>query len=347
MPSIKERVLKLNAEQSAKYVEAETARLRYWAKHPTFFGCIKCMDGRVNFSLMTGTPIGLIKPFRAIGGKFEAWWPSFLGRVRHWTETALSQGSRTFLFITYHYSASDAHLGCAGWKYDTKAARAHAERLQQNLAFVFGEELTAVVAGVETDQDLLILHGATGDLSGEMLIGKTEEEVLLEIGRLFPETPEAVRKDLVPFLFGNATHVQDLKQNPRNLKEKQHDERVIAVGQSFDWLALANLALIINDADPNLAESIRVAGSLIEKNLANEPIGHDALVCTNIPYRSPGLDYRQAVARSLGLRDFAEKILREFYPALMDSGRVGFLSSVMWEPSKRIEELPSVPPAQN
>lgn len=333
--------MQINAEGSAKYVEAESARQRYWSKHPTFFACVKCMDGRVNFSLMTGTPVGLIKPFRAIGGKFEAWWPSFIGRVRHWTETAISRGSKTFMFITYHYSASDAHLGCAGWKYDTKAARAHAEKLQKDLSFVFGEELTAVVAGVETDHDLLTLHGDGGDLSGEMLLGMTEDEVLIEVGRYFPKMPVDVRKDLVPFLFGNAQHIEEMNKSPRDLSEKQHNERIIAIGQGFDWLASANLALIINDANPDLAESIRVAGSLISKNLAGTSAGDDALVITNIPYRSPGMDARQATARAKGLRGFAEKILTETYPDLMASGRVAFLASVMWEPSKKLEVLTS------
>lgn len=339
MLTITERVLSLNAEQSVKYVEAEAARKRYWANHPTFIGCIQCMDGRVNFSLMTDTPVGHIKPFRAIGGKFEAWWPSFMGRVRHWSESAISKGSRIFLFITYHFSASDSHLGCAGWGYDTKAARAHAEKLQQELSFVFGEELTAVVAGVETDRDLLILHGEGGDLSGEMMIGKTQDEILLEIGKLFPLMPEIVRKDLAPILSGNAQHVQELNARPRDLKEKQHNERVIAVGQGFDELVNANLALIINDANPNLAESIRVAGSLIVKNLADAPVGDDALVLTNIPYRTAGLDYRQAVGRSKGLNTFAEKVLREAYPELIASGRVAFLATVTWEPSRKIEVL--------
>ncbi len=337
MQPIQERIVAINAEQSARYVADEAARHRYWAKHPTFFACIKCMDGRVLFPSMTKTPIGIVKPFRAIGGKFEIWWPSFLGRVRHWMERAVSIGSRSFIFVTYHFSVSDTHLGCAGWKYDTASARAHAERLQKEIAYVFGEQVTAVVAGVETDRDVLILHGAQGDISGETLIGKTAEEIRTAIFAVFPTMDPQAITDLVPFLKGNAERVAELTKDQRNLEEKGHNERIVAIGQGFDWLAQENLALIINDADPNLADSVRVAGSLIQKNLAAAAAGDDASLFTCIPYREPGMDYRQAVARAKGLKKFAERVVAEAYPELMASGRVHSMAAVMWEPNKKIE----------
>lgn len=337
MLSIQERILDLNRVQSDFYIANESARHRYWAKHPTFFACIKCMDGRVNFPIMTNTPVGIVKPFRAIGGKFEAWWPSFLGRVRHWVERAVHMGSRNFMFVTYHYSASDAHLGCAGWKYDTASAKAHAEKLRDSLAYVFGEQLTAVVAGVETDRDILTLHGPAGDISGDGLVGKTPAEIEEALAKCFPELDQQTMADLIPFLVGNAKQVQELTVHPRQHEDKQHRERIIAIGQGFDWIAQGNLALIINDADPNLAESVRVAGSLIEKNLKDAPLGDDAAIFTCIPYHEPGLDHRQAVARARGLALFAENILTEAYPALLASGRVHTLASIMWEPNKKIE----------
>jgi hypothetical protein len=337
MIPIHELILKINAEQSNRYVQDESARKRYWANHPTFVACIKCMDGRVSFPIMTKTPTGIIKPFRAIGGKFEVWWPSFIGRVRHWIDRAISEGHKSAMFVTYHYSASDTHLGCAGWKYDTASARAHAEKLRHELNFVFGEQLTAIVAGVETDRDILTLHGPNGDVSGESMQGKTEEEILQSLMLAFPKNDSIVLSDLVPFLAGNIRRVEELTKTPRDLENKGHRERVIAVGQGFDDLASENLALIINDADPNLAESIRVAASLIEKNLKNAPTGDDATIFANITYREPGEDYRQAAARARGLAAFAEGVIKEAYPDLFASGRLHALSAVMWEPNKKIE----------
>lgn len=337
MQPIQERIIAINAEQSTRYVADEAARHRYWAKHPTFFACIKCMDGRVLFPSMTNTPVGIVKPFRAIGGKFEIWWPSFLGRVRHWVQKAVSIGSRSFIFVTYHYSASDAHLGCAGWKYDTVSARGHAEKLQKDIAFVFGEQVTAVVAGVETDRDILVLHGPNGDISGETMMGKDAEAIREAIINAFPSMDPQAVTDLIPFLQGNAARVAELTNKQRNLSEKGHNERIVAIGQGFDWLAQENLALIINDADPNLADSVRVAASLIQKNLASAATGDDASIFTCIPYREPGMDYRQAVARAKGLKAFAEKVISEAYPELMASGRVHSMAAVMWEPNKKID----------
>lgn len=337
MQTIHQRLDEINRAASARYVADEAARQRYWAKHPTHFACIKCMDGRVMFPSMTRTPIGIVKPFRAIGGKFQVWWPSFLGRVRHWVHRAVSRGAKSFLFVTYHFSASDPHLGCAGWKYETAAARAHAEQLRDALQYVFGEQLTAVVAGVETDRDMLILHGPAGDVSGEQCVGATEEHIASLVRTAFPDMDPQVLSDLVPFLAGNGVRVKELTDLPRDLPAKGHNERVIAVGQGFDWLADANLALIINDADPNLAESIRVAGSLIVKNLKETPATDHASVFSCIPYREPGLDERQATARAKGLLDFAIRTLAEAHPDLMASGRVHGLAAITWEPSKRMQ----------
>ncbi len=342
MPPIQDRIISINADASTQYVADETARKRYWAKHTTFFACIKCMDGRVLFPSMTNTPIGIVKPFRAIGGKFSIWWPSFLGRVRHWMKKAVSLGSRSFIFVTYHFSASDTHLGCAGWKYDTATARKHAEQLQQDLAYVFGEQLTAVVAGVETDRDILILHGPNGDVSGESCQGKSDEENIAALRSAFPNMHPSVLEDLLPFLRGNSGRVQELTLHPRESLEKGHNERIIALGQGFDWLAKENLALIINDADPNLANSVSVAASLIEKNLVEAPVGDDATIFTCIPYEEPGIDYRQAVARAKGLRVFVEDVIRRDYPTLMASGRLHAMSAVMWEPNKKIEIIESI-----
>lgn len=341
MFSIHEHILAINAEQSARYIADEGARQRYWAKHTTFIACIKCMDGRVNFPVMTKTPVGIIKPFRAIGGKFDIWWPTFLGRVRHWTERGMANGSRNFIFVTYHYSASDTHLGCAGWKYDTAAARQHAEYLSHELGQVFGEQMTAIPCGIETDRDILTIHGVNGDISGVSAAGKSDADIKDMLRGLFPQMPDEIVKDIIPFLKGNAERVAELDRQPRGKNELTHNERVIGVGQGFDWLVQENLALVINDADPNLAESIRVAASLIEKNLKEAPAGDDATIFTNIQFRNPGTDERQATARSKGLNQFAQNVIRESFSDLYASGRVHTLTCVMWEPNKQIKIIKS------
>jgi len=339
MPAIHAHLLALNARASEAYVAAESARARHRALHPTPLAVVKCMDGRVLFPTLTGTPPGLVQPFRAIGGRPEVYWPSFMGRLRHWIEAAQRAGQRSVLFVTYHHSASDPHLGCAGFDYDTASARAHAEKLARELEWVFGEQLEPIVAGVETDLDRLVLHGPGGDVAGERLLGADETDVMLAIGRAFPAMDLTVRRDLVPILRGNAARTAELAERGRPSRDLAHRERVLAVGQGFDWLHEANLALIINDADPGLAHAIRVAAQILAKNLASAPAGDDATLLTCIPYHEPGIDRRQAVARALGLLELAREVVRVEVPELSVGGRLHGLAGVLWAPARRFEPI--------
>lgn len=342
--TINRRVLAINEWAAAQYDAAEAARDRYWAAHPTLVACIKCMDGRVHFPVITDTPVGIVKPFRAIGGAFEVWWPTFMKRFERWVEAAMRRSSHSLLFVSYHFSASDPHLGCAGWKYDTTAARTHAQELVRDLSEIYGEQLVAVVTGVETDRDELILHGVEGDVRGEDLIGKFEEDVRAAIRRAFPRMPDEVIHDLVPFIVGNARHVAALQAKPRSAAGLGHDERIIALGVGFDWLAQSNLALIINDADPCLDDAVATAASIIEKNLARAQPGDDATLFTNVQYEKPGRYYRAAVKRAQGLSEFAWKVIRERRLELAGSGRLHTLIGVTFEPSKELEVIESSQP---
>lgn len=334
-----DRVSAINAWASAQYAEAETARERYWASHSTLVACVKCMDGRVHFPVMTGTPVGVVKPFRAIGGAYQVWWPAFWKRFERWVDAAVRRGSRSCIFVSYHFSGSDTHLGCAGWAYDTTAARAHAMRLAADLTEVYGEQLTTIVTGVETDRDELMLHGAEGDVRGSALIGQPIETVRANIRKAFPAMPNAVLEDIIPFMMGNAEHVAARIANPRSVEALGHDERIIALGIGFDWLAQSNLALIINDADPCLDVAVATAASIIEKNLARAIPGDDAVLFTSVQYEKPGRSYRAAVARARGLSEFAWKIIAARMPALAASGRLKSLVGVTFEPSKTLEVI--------
>ena len=60
--------------------EAWLARERYLAEHPTAIAVLKCMDGRINIPVATNTPVGILMPFRNLGGMFDLGWPH-LGEV--------------------------------------------------------------------------------------------------------------------------------------------------------------------------------------------------------------------------------------------------------------------------
>jgi hypothetical protein len=82
------------------------------------------MDGRINLAVDTHTPSGIIQPFRNLGGMFDLGWPHLGEVLAHYVHTVVSRGQRVLLLITYHYSKGDKHRGCAGFNYDTQAARA-------------------------------------------------------------------------------------------------------------------------------------------------------------------------------------------------------------------------------
>ncbi|MBI4142868.1 hypothetical protein HY480_03280 [Candidatus Uhrbacteria bacterium] len=340
--SIIDRIIAINGEESDRYVAADSARRRHWAKHPTGFAALKCMDGRVHVPTMTQTAIGLVKPFRAIGGRFELWWPAFAKRMWNWVKAVRDRGDRCVVLVTYHYSASNPHLGCAGWNHDTAAARAHAERLAAGFDRVFGEQVTAMVTGVETDRDILTLHGTHGDVSGAHLIGKSDGAAQAELAAAFPRMDDRALADCMPFLIGNAAHVAAVTEHPRKVSALDHDERVIAIGHGFDyWVAHRNVAVIVNDVDPNLDVPIETAARILERNLVTAVADDDVLLLASVPYSTHGIERALAIERARGLNGFAQLVIRNRNPKLVDTGRLHALVGITFERTKRLEVIES------
>ena len=80
---ISERIdwlMELSRAHSASFCSPENhlARQRYLAEHNTQIIAMKCMDGRIHLPYVTQTPLGVIHPFRNLGGIFELGWP-YLG----------------------------------------------------------------------------------------------------------------------------------------------------------------------------------------------------------------------------------------------------------------------------
>eukprot|EP00291_Cryptomonas_curvata_P010942 CAMPEP_0172189556 /NCGR_PEP_ID=MMETSP1050-20130122/22591_1 /TAXON_ID=233186 /ORGANISM="Cryptomonas curvata, Strain CCAP979/52" /LENGTH=246 /DNA_ID=CAMNT_0012864267 /DNA_START=161 /DNA_END=898 /DNA_ORIENTATION=+ len=153
--------------------EAWLARQRYLAIHPTCILAFKCMDGRVNLGDATGTPTGIIQLYRNIGGMFDLGWPHFSDSLVDTVGRAVRMGQQTLMLITYHYSKGDPHRGCAGFGYDTDAARAYAFQIKHQVEEVFGAvhgTVYPLVCGFETDDDTLVLHASDAAGSGSDLV---------------------------------------------------------------------------------------------------------------------------------------------------------------------------------
>ncbi len=264
-------LLEMNRAQSELYLQQALSRKTYRAKHPTLIAAFKCMDGRVHLPLMTRTPFGLIRPFRNIGGIFDAGWPALRGRLAQMRSYALSHGRHFLCMATYHFSKGDAHRGCAGHNYDTEKAKEAASSMVEQLRFFFSmdplRQVYTIMVGVETDCEALVFHGRNGKVVSMADMQSADGAALMELIReLYPDMPQQVAQDLIPLMAGNIEHVRDLGCKEKSHVELEHMERVLAVGQGFDWLHKINYALIVNDADPQLEVTIGKAAGIIKSN---------------------------------------------------------------------------------
>ncbi|MDO9225715.1 MAG: carboxysome shell carbonic anhydrase [Pseudomonadota bacterium] len=313
-----EWVFEIAAQHAESFSSPETwlARQRYLAMHPTAILALKCMDGRINIPITTKTPTGIIQPFRNLGGMFNLGWPH-LGEVfAHHIQQVVHAGRRALVLITYHYSKGDPKRGCAGFNYDTEAARAHTREIRAQVEHTFGighDTVYPLVCGFETDEDALVLHGVGG---GVLNLAELKPEAVPQLTQrltsLFPDMPAQVRADLLPLLLGNLEHIADLRKTSRELNI-EHREWIVCVGRGFDFLHMPNLALIIGPYSPNLADPIRRAASIIESNMRKGRIPEDGfLLLASSPFEEIGVDRARAQLKARFLTQFAaEEITRQ------------------------------------
>lgn len=286
------------------------------------------MDGRLNLAVYTNTPPGIIQPFRNIGGRFDLGWPFFQEVTKSHVNYALSRGRRSLFLVTYHFAKGDSHRGCAGWKYDTHAARDAAEKLAAQTEAVFGTSprvVYPIVVGVETDEEGLLLHGKEGlvlDISNLSSPDGIEEQIHL----LYPDMDEQMARDLLPLLVGNWEHVRDLRTSHRPPIDLEHREQIIAVGRGFDWLHLPNKALIIGPYSHEWPDAVSTAGKIILGNLEAGRIprseGVLLLISTLSRDEEGSFGWNMAQEKSKYLRRIAESILGERTPELKELLRV-------------------------
>ncbi|MCG5534860.1 hypothetical protein [Ectothiorhodospira mobilis] len=323
--------------------EATLDRTRYLARHPTRVVVMKCMDGRIHIPHATGTPLGVIHPFRNLGGRFDLGWP-FLGEMLTRTvQQAAACGHRVLMMITYHFSRGDRTRGCAGFDCDTHAARAHAFQIQDQARRLFGPGgggVYPLVCGFETDQEALILHGETGaTLDLAALSPQQRGELDPHMATLCPQMPTAVRRDLLPLLQGNLDHIASLRGSTRDL-DLQHREWAICVGQGFDFLHTPNTALIIGPYSPDLAEPIRNAAAIIRDNMAAGRIPDDGcLLLASAPYEEMGVDRARAELKARFLGGFAAEVIQREDPDLARR-MVRHTAVVDWR-TRGLERLPA------
>jgi hypothetical protein len=300
--------------------EASIARRHYMAEHPSAIAALKCMDGRINLSVDTHTPFGIIQPFRNLGGVFDLGWPHLGEVLAHYVQTVVSGGHRVLLLITYHYSKGDKYRGCAGFNYDTQAARASTYIIKKQVEHVFGADhgtVYPIVCGFETDEEALILHGANGEMLDISQFAAHEKDTLRpRLEEMFPDMHSQVRYDLEPLVFGNMKRIVELRKTERAL-DIEHHEWVICVGRGFDFLHIPNLALIVGPYSPNLDDPIDRAAGMIEANMEAGRIPDDGfLLLASVPYQEVGVDRARAELKSRFLSKFAADVIYARHPQL-------------------------------
>jgi len=302
--------------------DACLARDLYQAKHPTAIVVLKCMDGRINIPIATGTPPGIIQPFRNLGGMFDLGWPHLGEIMASYVEKMVGDGRRVLILITYHFSRGSIERGCAGFGYDTDAAIDFTHRIKQQLESIFGKDhatVYPVICGLETDEDALLLHGNNDEiLDLSQLHGYQDDVLERKTAELFPDMPLQIRLDLQRLLQGNLKWIAQVRESGREL-EIEHREWMICLGRGFDFLHTPNLALIIGPYSPDLADPIRKAAGIIESNMKAGRIPDDGfLLLASVPYEEIGVDRARAELKSYFLASFAAEVIRNNYPQLSE-----------------------------
>ncbi|MBW6508674.1 MAG: hypothetical protein K0A94_03915 [Desulfuromonadales bacterium] len=300
--------------------DASLAREFYVAKYPTAIMVLKCMDGRINIPFATGTPPGIIQPFRNLGGMFDLGWPHLGEVLAADVHRMLGAGRQILIFITYHFSRGDDSRGCGGFDCNTAAALAHCRQIKQQTEYIFGARhgtIYPLLCGYETDEDALILHGADDELLDLSTLSIADIPSLEhKLSSMFPDMSEQMQHDLLPLLQGNIKRIAQVRTTCR-LLDIEHREWMICLGRGFDFLHTPNLALIIGPYSPDLADPIRKAAGIIEGNMRAGRIPDDGfLLFTSVPYEGIGMDRARAELKSRFLADFAAHVIRSDFPPL-------------------------------
>jgi len=300
--------------------EVFIARQRYRAEHPSAIAALKCMDGRINLPVATHTPLGIIQPFRNLGGMFDLGWPHLGEVLANYVHDEVSTGRRVLLLITYHYSKGDKYRGCAGFNYDTEEARAFTYNIKKQVEHVFGAghgTVYPLVCGFETDEEALVLHGSNGKtLDISEFAGHDQSGLRPRLEELFPDMPSQIRYDLEPLVLGNIDRIVEVRKTDRTL-DIEHHEWVICIGRGFEFLHMPNLALIIGPYSPNLEDPIHRAAGIVNENMRAGRIPDDGfLLLASVAYAEVGIDRARAELKSRFLSKFAADVIRNTHPDL-------------------------------
>lgn len=341
-------LIEVNEKASDKFIKDELPRRLYQAEHKTNMLALKCMDGRINIPLVTGTPSGIIKPYRNIGGYFDLGWPMLGGEIQDVIEEGVSKGRKSLILITYHYSKGDTSRGCAGFNHNTEKAFNFTVNLHRQFNRIFGENngvVFPVVIGLETDTDSLVFHPENpADKNALYLsedINSDHDYLYSLLSNLYPHMDKYVKEDIIPLIKGNILHIKKIKDSNRKLEDMKHNEWVLGVGRGFDWLHEPNTALLVGPFNPDLANPILTAIDIIRNNMESGLINNDGflVLCSSV-FKKNGIDKNRAIEKSNFFCSKIKKHLKDNFPLLLPKAK--FMLVVLDQNTLKIEQVPEI-----
>jgi len=332
----------MNKAHSDEFMRTRLSRQLYRVNHPTEICAFKCMDGRIHIPVVTHTPLGIIRPYRNIGGYFDLGWPLLGEDLANWVKYGVTKGRKSLILVTYHYSKGDDHRGCAGFDYNQSAAFEFTINFHKQVNRLFGEKnqvVFPIVVGLETDTDSLIFHPQDPSKQEGVFYctDKTSDKsdyLASILNDLYPDMDPTVRHDLLPLIQGNIAHIKDIKESAREPLDMQHREWVLGVGRGFDWMHEPNTALIIGPYSPDLSGPIIKAVGIIADNMKNGRIKDDGLlILSSAPFREHGVDENRAKEKANFFREYVRQILEKHYPELAPKAK--YIAVVVDEHTRR------------
>lgn len=313
-----DEILETNKRRSEEFQLNIHTRREYRDRHPTEIGVTMCMDGRLNIFNLTGCLFGLITTFRNIGGVHDVGWPMFHQTLNGWESYAHSKRRPAMLIITYHWSANRREFGCKGFDFDLDRSITRMFQLRDQIHHCYHGRIYPIVLGIETDSESLVVHGDRGLTLDMRSVAQEADENFLryKLGDII-KIPERIREDLIPLLLGNAKRVLGVRQSGRTPKDCDHCERILGIGQGFDWMNHHNLTLVVGLCDPSLNRPIVTSTKIIRDNWRSGRIGEGGVLLVSTPYRDPN-DRKPAMEQSKYLAQFATQYIREEVPDMAD-----------------------------
>lgn len=331
-------LIELNKKHSEMFQSQRLERELYLAKHPTNVMVFKCMDGRIHMPTVTNTPLGIMRPFRNIGGKFNLGWPLLNESFDQHVKNAVAKGNRTLVLVTYHYSAGDVHRGCAGFHYDLAESKKFTENFRQQILRTYGKNngvVVPILVGLETDKDALIFHGEDGGAHDLSTFEDMDATSLIQYFRkVYPSMPDRVLNDLIPLIQGNITCIKETEKKGKPIDKMVHGEWILAVGKGFDWLHTPNMALIVGPYDPNIGAPIATAAGIIQSNIDAKRVTGGFVLLSSAIY-SDSLEKTRTIERSRFINQLSQDLIAKEYPEMV--GQMHTLSVILDADSMEME----------